>query len=209
MHWGGVAGVGAIAAVAAAVATAPESRRYPLPESVARERLAAAPLPEPLRAFAGGKVVLVREDGGLLWRLGDLEHRSTGRVTLERAGASTEVTMSFDLADNAFGESRLSGTMLTRSMAKSMFVEHVDSVLGGRPFDAQRSMVGTALEMQANPRMLEEFGEAVGQQFNDVSAMINADFGPDPHFVSNRPVGGRAATRPNENSFQPMIDVSQ
>lgn len=208
MHWGGVAGFGAIAAVTAVVATAPDTKRYPLPESVARERLAAAQLPAPLVAFAGGKVVLVREDGGLLWRMNDLEHRSTARVSLERDGAATNVTIRFDLADNAMGGSPIAGTMITKSMAKSMFAEHVDAVLSGRPFDPQRSMMTTALEMQANPRMLEEYGEAIGQQFNEVSTMLNADLEAQ-RWESGPAHGGRAATKPNENSFKPMIDVSK
>jgi hypothetical protein len=209
MHWGGVAGIGVVAAVTAAVATAPDTRRYPLPATVARERLAAAPLPAALLAFAGGKSALVREDDALVWRLGDLDHRSIGRVTLDQDGASTEVTVRFDLADNAIDGSPLSATRMTKSMAESMFAEHVDSVLGGRPFDAQRSMMATALEMQANPQMLKDYGEAIGQQFNQVSAMLNSDLGGDPYFVSERPTGGRAATRPDENSFKPMIDLSE
>ena len=209
MHWGGIVGLGAIAAVTTAVATAPDSRRYPLPESVARERLAAAPLPEPLLAFAGGKATLVREAGALVWRLGDPGSRSIGRVTLERDGASTEVTVSFDLADNAIQGSRLARTMMTKSMAESMFAEHVDSVLGGRPFDPMRSMLGTAREMHANPQMLKDYGEAIGQQFNDVSAMLNADLQADPALLAGTEVGRRAATQPNENSFKPMTDVSK
>lgn len=209
MHWGGIAGLGAIAAVTAAVATAPDSRRYPLPVSVARERLAAAPLPEALLAFAGGKAALAREDGALVWRLGGPDRCSIGRVTLEQDGASTEVTVSFDLADNAIEGSRLSGTRMTKSMAESMFTEHVDSVLAGRPFDPMRSMLGTAREMQANPEMLKDYGEAIGQQFNDVSAMLNSDFEADPALLAGTPAGRRAATQPNENSFKPMTDVSK
>src|SRR5688500_19562507 len=37
-------------------------------ETVARERLASTPLPEPLLAFAGHKSALVREDGALVWK---------------------------------------------------------------------------------------------------------------------------------------------
>lgn len=209
MHWGAFAGIGAIAAVTTAVATAPDSRRYPLPTSVARERLAATPLPDALVAFAGGKVSLVREEGALVWRLGDPGSRSIGRVTLERDGASTDVTVSFDLADNAIPGSRLAGTMMTKSMAESMFAEHVDSVLGGRPFDPMRSMMVTAREMQANPQMLKDHGEAIGQHFNEVSAMLNEDMAVDPGLFAGTEVGRRAATQPNENSFKPMTDVSR
>ena len=208
MHWGGLAGFGAIAAVTAVVATAPETRRYPLPVSVARERLASAPLPNALTAFAGGKVAVIREEGALLWRLGDLSSRSVGRVTLQQDGASTEVTFSFDLADNAINGSPLSNTLMTKSMAESIFAEHVDSVLGGRPFDPMRSMIVTAREMQTNPEMLKQYGEALNQHFSEVSSMLNEDFAPDPYAMGSRPTGGRAATRPNPDSYKPMIDVS-
>ena len=79
---GGFAGLGGIAAVTAVAVTGPEVYRYPITETVARERLASTPLPEPLLAFAGNKAALVREDGALVWNLGDAGNRSVGRVTL-------------------------------------------------------------------------------------------------------------------------------
>ena len=208
MHWAGFTAIGGVAAAVTAVAvTGEEARRYPVPVSVARERLAAAPLPEPLAAFAGQTVVVIREEGALVWRFGDPEHRSEGRVTLEGEGASTNVTVRFDLADNALGESPIGATMMTKSMAENMFREHVDSVLGGRPFDMQRMGMALAQEMQANPKMLEEYGDAIGDQFNSVSAIISEDV-EDLDIHDSQPVpDGRAATRPHENSFRPMTDL--
>ena len=201
MHWGGFAGLGGIAAVTAVAVTGPEVYRYPIAESVARERLASTPLPEPLLAFAGHKSALVREDGALVWNLGDSDNRSVGRVTLTRDGASTNVTISFDLSDNALGDSPLSTTRLTRSMAEAMFKEHVDAVLAGRPFDANRSMIGVAQEMQADPEIMREYGQALGDQFNEVANVIN-DTSEYSTFPPSQP-DGRDAVEPNRESYQP------
>ena len=204
MHWIGFTAIGGVAAtVTAVVVTADEVHHYPVPLSIARERLASTPLPEPLAGLAGGKVVVIREDGALLWKLGQGEHMSEGRVTLEGEGASTNATIHFDLDDDALGGAPIGGTLLTKSMAKTMFLEHVDSVLFGRPFDMQRMGMAMAKELQANPQMLEEYGAALDQQFEGVAAMLNesmavADTQPPPD--------GRAATRPNADSYKPMIN---
>ena len=207
MHWAGFTAIGGVAAtVTAVVATSEDVRRYPLPVSVARERLATMPLPEPLAGISGHKVVLIREDGALVWRLGDAEHRSEGRVTLDGEGASTNVTVRFDLADNALGGSKLGATLMTKSIAENLFREHVDSVLGGRPFDMQKMGLAIAQEMQANPAMLEQYGEAVGDQFNGVSAMLSQDDDLDYVLTVPERGNGKAATRPDENSYKPMIN---
>jgi hypothetical protein len=205
MHWGGFTAIGGVAAaVTAVVVTGEEVRRYPLPVSVARERLATAPLPEPLTAFAGQNVVVIREEGALLWHFGDAEHRSEGRVTLEGEGASTNVTVRFDLADNALGDSPMGATMMTKSMAENMFREHVDSLLGGRPFDMQKMGMALAQEMQANPEMLKEFGAALDQQFQEVATVMNETAAPQS--VTIQSGDSRAATQPNPDSFRPMIN---
>ena len=205
MHWTGFAAIGGVAAaVTTVVVTAEEVRRYPVPVSVARERLAAAPLPEPIAAFASHEFVVIREDGALVWRFGDAEHRSEGRVTLEGEGASTNVTVRFELADNALGESPIGATLMTKSMAENMFREHVDSVLGGRPFDMQKMGMAMAQEMQANPEMLKEFGSALDQQFQEVATMMNETTAPQ--IVPIQSGDGRAATQPNPDSFRPMIN---
>ena len=207
MHWGGFTAIGGVAAaVTAVVVTGEEVRRYPVPVSVARERLATAPLPEPLAAFAGQNVVVIREEGALLWRFGDTEHRSEGRVTLQGEGASTNVTVRFALADNALGNSPMGATMMTKSMAENMFREHVDSVLGGRPFDMQKMGMAMAQEMQANPQMLEEYGNAINDQFNSVSAMLSENVDDDYTLAVPERGDGKAATRPNNDSFKPMIN---
>lgn len=204
MHWGifGLGGVGGLAAVTAVVVNGDELRRYPVPASVARERLASAPLPQPLLAIAGGRVAVLRQDGALVWQLGDSEHRSVGRAEFEADGASTDVRFRFDLADNALGGSPIGATTLTKSMAEEMFVEHVDSVLGGRPFDMQRMGFELAREMQANPQMLKDYGDAVGQHFNEVATMLNenSEFSTIP---SAPRVDGRDAVEPNRDSYQP------
>ena len=205
MHWGGFAGLGGIAAVTAVAVTGTEVYRYPITESVARERLASAPLPEPLLAFAGNKSALLREDGALVWNLGDSDNRSVGRVTLERDGASTNVTISFDLSDTAMGDSPLGRTRLTRGMAEGMFKEHVDSVLLGRPFDANRSMMGVAQEMQANPEVMREYGQALGGMFNEVAATMN-ETAEYSNFPPRQP-DGREAVEPNRDSYRPMTNL--
>ncbi|HET9354694.1 MAG TPA: hypothetical protein VFO42_00865 [Sphingomicrobium sp.] len=201
MQWGVIAGMSGIAAVTAVAVSGPEVRRYAIPESVARERLAAAPLPETLLGMAGHRSVLIREDGALVWNLGGPDNRSVGRVTLEGEGASTNVTVSFDLSDTALGDSPLSKTRLTRSMAESMFAEHVDSVLSGRPFDAQRSMMVTAQEIQSNPEVMREYGQALGDQFNEVANVIN-ETSEYSSFPPRQP-DGRDAVEPNRESYQP------
>ena len=205
MHWGGFAGLGGIAAVTAVAVSGPEVHRYPIMESVARERLASAPLPEGLLAFAGHKSALIREDGALVWNLGDSDNRSVGRVTLERDGASTNVTVDFDLSDTAMGDSPLSTTRLTRSMAEAMFNEHVDSVLTGRPFDANRSMMGVAQEIQSNPEVMREYGQAIGGMFNEVAETMNetADFSTFPPPQPN----GRDAVEPNPDATRPTTHL--
>jgi len=203
MHWGGLVGLSGIAAVTVLVVSGPEVRRYPILETVARERLATTPLPEPLLDMAGHQVSLVREDGALVWHLGDAKRRSVARVTIEGDGASTNVTIDFNLADKALGDSPISKTRLTRSMAESIFAEHVDSVLGRRPFDAQRMMTGTAREIQANPEMLQEYGEAIDDQFNDVAKMLNGSMNVE-NMPVDQPIDGLAATRPTDGSFKPM-----
>lgn len=211
MHWGAFAGLGGVAAaVTAVVATGPEVHRYPITQSIARERLATTPVPDALLGMVGHKAVVIREPGGLLWQFGDAKSRSTGRVTLEADGASTNVTMSFDLADNAYGDSPIGKTRLSRSMAESMFLEHVHSVLGGRPFDAQQGMMKTAMEMQADPRIMEEYGQAIGDQFNQVATMLNESEEFSFSSVSQVQRGSsRAATAPNPESYRPTTDVSE
>lgn len=206
MQWGVIAGMSGIAAVTAVAVSGPEVYRYPITQTVARERLASTPLPEPLLAFAGHKSALVREDGALVWNLGDPGNRSVGRVTLERDGASTNVTISFDLSDKALGDSPLSATRLTRGMAEGMFKEHVDAVLTGRPFDANRSMMGLAQEMQANPEVMREYGQALGGMFNEVAATINenAEYST---FPPTQPEGGHELTRPDPDSYRPTTNL--
>lgn len=206
MHWGGLFGLGGIAAVTAVAVSGPEVHRYPITETVARERLASAPLPEPLLAFAGHKASLVREDGGLAWTLGAADSRSVGRVTLEGDGAATDVTISFDLADNALGGSPMANTRLTESMAEGMFREHVDAVLSNRPFDPHRSMLGTAQELQANPEVMREYGQAIGDQFNEVATMLNEN-AELTTFPPSQPTGGQAATRPDPDSYRPTTPL--
>lgn len=167
------ASLGGVAAAAALFAAGPDGHRYPISESEARERLSTRPLPEPLLDMSGHRVSLVREGRTLVWHLGDAEHRSIGRVTIQGDGASTNVTIDFDLAENALGQSHVADTRLTRSMAESIFAEHVDSALGGRPFDARRMMAATKRQIQADPEVLQEYGEAVDAQFNDVASMLN------------------------------------
>jgi hypothetical protein len=142
-----------------------------------------------------------------VWQLGASDSRSVGRVTLEGEGASTDVTVRFALADNALGGSQIGATMLTKSMAEEMFREHVDAVLGGRPFDMQRMGMALAQEMQANPDMLKEYGDAIGDQFNEVATMLNEDVGDGYDHSAPVPVDGKAATRPNHDSFRPMTDL--
>jgi hypothetical protein len=185
-------------------------QRYPIPVMVARERLAAAPLPEALQGFGGHTVSVMREDGGLVWRLGDDTHRSRGKVTLQGDGAATNVTVRFDLADNAIDASPLSKTRLTKSLATSIFAEHVDSVLRGRDFDQGRMTRFTAYDIQAHPGMLQEFGEAVRQQMISVADMINGkgEFAaPVPVTIDGRRQQ-EAATHVNRNSFEPLTDLS-
>ncbi len=205
MHWGGLAGLGGIAAVTAVAVTGPEVYRYPVTETVARERLASTPLPQAL-GMAGHKPALVREDDALVWNLGGPDNRSVGRVTPEGEGASTNVTISFDLSSNALGESPLSKTRLTRSMAEAMFKEHVDSVLAGRPFDANRSMIGVAQEIQSNPEVMREYGQALGDQFNEVAEIINenSEYSTTP---TGSQVDGRDAVEPNRDAYQPMTNL--
>ena len=206
MQWGVIAGMSGIAAVTAVAVSGPEVYRYPITETVARERLASTPLPEPLLAFAGHKAALVREDGALVWNLGDADNRSVGRVTLERDGASTNITIHFDLSDTAMGDSPLSATRLTRGMAEGMFKEHVDAVLTGRPFDPNRAMIGLAQEMQADPEVMREFGRALGDQFNEVAATINEMSDPSL-YPPAQPPGGQEATQPNRDSYKPMTNL--
>ena len=206
MHWGGLAGLGGIAAVTAVAVTGPEVYRYPITETVARERLASTALPEPLLGMVGHKVAMVREDGALVWNLGQPGNRSVGRVTLDGDGASTNVTISFDLSDKVLGDSPLSKTRLTRSMAEAMFKEHVDSVLLGRPFDANRSMIGVAQEIQANPEVMREYGQALGDQFNEVATMLN-ETSEFSSFPPSQPAGGREATRPDPDSYRPTTNL--
>lgn len=204
MHWGGVTAFGGLAAVTALVATGDEVRRYPIPATSAREKLATTPLPDPLTGMGGGQVKLIREDGALVWQLGDSDHRSEGRVSLNGDGAATDVTISFDLADNAVGGSRIAAARLTKSLAESIFIEHVDAVLGGRPFDQQRMMMTTAQELQSNPEMLKEFGETVRQDMTDVATMfeeVNANNVRPPQSTEK-------ATRPDPNSFKPTTDLT-
>lgn len=203
MHWGVVSGLGGVTLVSVMAVTADDARRYPLPVSVARQRLAASALPEPLMAFGAGQAMLSHEGDVLVWRLGDADHRSIGRVTLEGDGAATKVTVSFDLADNALGASRIAAAGLTRSMAESIFVEHVDAVLGGRPFDRQRMVQSTAAEMKDNPKMLEEFGDAVRHDMIAVSDMFS-NMESETASVADP----AAATRVDENSFKPMTDLT-
>lgn len=210
MHWGGIAGVSGVAAVAAVAVTGPEVVRYPVVESVARERLATAALPAMLIGMSGGKVVMIREAGGITWKIGSGEGQSVGRVTLEGDGAATNVTIRFELGDNALGDSPLSGTRLTKSMAESMFKEHVDSVLSGRPFDPQRSMMTTAMEIQNNPEVMREYGQAIGDQFNQVSEMLNenGEFSTFPSTLPSEPaVNGREAVAPNPDSTRPTTPL--
>lgn len=167
-----MAGLGGVAAVAALFAAGPEFRRYPIPQSEALGLLSTTPLPEPLLDMSGHQVSLVRRGGTLVWYLGNAGHPSVGRVTIAGDGASTKVTVDFDLADNALGYSPVANTRLARSMAETIFTEYVDSALGRRPFDA-RLMMAAAREIQANPEMLKEYGEAVDDQFNDVATMLN------------------------------------
>lgn len=205
MHWGGFTAIGGVAAaVTTVVVTGEDVRRYPVPVSVARERLATAPLPEPLAGIAGDKIIMIREEGALVWHLGASDSRSEGRVILEGKGASTDVTVRFDLADNALGGSPLGATIMTKSMAETLFREHVDSVLGGRPFDMQKMGMEMAQEMQANPQMLEEYGEAVGDHLNGVAAMLN-----DTMAVENVPAQPRGSdsTKANPDSFKPMTEL--
>ena len=205
MHWGGFAGLGGIAAVTAVAVTGPEVTRYPIMETVARERLASSALPEELLGMAGHKVALLREDGALVWKLGEDGNRSVARVTLDGDGASTDVTVSFDLSDTALGDSPLSTTRLTRSMAEATFKEHVDSVLSGRPFDANRSMMGVAQEIQANPEVMREYGQALGGMFNEVAETINetADYSSFPP----RQPDGRDAVEPNPDATRPTTNL--
>ena len=194
-----LAGLGGVAAVAALFAAGPEIRRYPIPESEALERLSASTLPEPLFDMAGRQVSLIREDGALVWYVGDPEQRSIGRVTINGDGARTSVAVKFELADNALGRSPVADTRLTRSMAESIFAEHVDSTLDGRPFDARRMMAVTSRAIQADPEIVRDYGEAVDAQFNDVEAMLAA--GTDGE---NRPreflIERRAQIRENDNA---------
>lgn len=203
MHWGVVSGLGGVTLVSVIAVTADDARRYPLPVSVARQRLAASAPPEPLLAFGAGRAMLSHEGDVLVWRLGDADHRSIGLVTLEGDGAATKVTVSFDLADNALGASRIAAAGLTRSMAESIFVEHVDAVLGGRPFDPQRMVQSTAVEMKDNPKMLEEFGDAVRQDMIAVSDMFS-NMESETASVADP----KAAARVDENSFKPMTDLT-
>lgn len=173
MKFVAMATLGWTAAIAAVVASGEEARRYPIPQSVALERLATTPLPDPLLDMSGHTVSLVRESGGLSWYLGESDHRSVARVTLAPDGAATEVAISFDLAENALGYSPLSKTRLTRSMAESIFAEHVDAALTKRPFNARKMMAGTAREIENDPDILREYGEAVDGQFKDVATMLN------------------------------------
>ena len=206
MHWGGLFGLGGLAAVTAVAVSGPEVHRYPLPESIVRERLATAALPQELLGMVGTQVAMVRVDGGLVWNIGAPGSRSVGRVTLDGQGAATDVTIHFDLADNALGDSPMGRTRLTRSMAEGMFTEHVDSVLRGRPFDPHRSMLGTAQEMQSDPQVMRKFGQALGDQFNEVSEVINdnAEFAT---FPPPQPPGGEAATRPDPESYRPTTPL--
>lgn len=206
MQWGVFAGVSGIAAVTAVAVSGPEVYRYPITETVARERLASTPFPEVLLGMAGHKLAMVREDGALVWNLGDPDNRSVGRVTLEGDGASTNVTISFDLSDTALGQSQLSKTRLTRSMAEAMFKEHVDSVLTGRPFDANRSMIGVAREIQSNPEVMREYGQAIGDQFNEVAEMMN-ESGEFAVMPSETVVDGREAVAPNRDATRPTTNL--
>lgn len=195
-----MAGLGGVAAVAAVVATGPEVRRYPITRTVAVERLATTPLPEPLLDMSGHRVSLVREGGALAWYLGDADHRSIGRVTLEADGAATKVTINFQLADNALGYSPVSKTRLTRSMAESIFAEHVDSALARRPFDVRRMMKGTAREIETNPEMLRAYGKAIDDQFNGVATMLNdgkyaGDMTTGQSSAVPRAAGGESSTQ--------------
>ncbi len=171
MQWGGLIGIGGIAAVTAVVVTGDDVRHYPVPVSVARERLAATPLPEALSGM-GGAVSMVRREDGLLWRLGDPDRRSEARVSLEADGATTNATIHFDLSDKALGGSRLAATGLTKALAESILIEHVDAVLSGRPFDERRMALGAARELQANPDLLKDYGEAIRQDMLDMHKML-------------------------------------
>lgn len=204
MQWGVIAGMSGVAAVTAVAVSGPEVVRYPLPESVARERLAAAPLPEPLLALSGKTVVLLREEGGLTWMLGAADNRSVGRVTLAGDGAATDVTIEFELSDMALGAPGLSRTRFSRAMFENMFREHVDALLSGRPFDANRSMMGLAQEIQSDPAVMREFGQALGDQFNEVATMLNESEDFATMGMPMEPaVDGREAVAPNPEATRP------
>lgn len=202
MNWGGWIGIGGIAAVTAVVVTGDEVRNYPVPVSVARERLASTPLPEALSGM-GGAVSMSRQEHGLRWRLGDPDRQSEARVSLEGDGATTNVTIHFDLSDKALGGSRLAATGLTKALAESIFTEHVDAVLGGRSFDQRRMALGAARELQANPNLLKEYGEAIRQDMLDTAKLLENQGSSIESVPVDYP---GSATRVDPKSYKPMTN---
>ena len=204
---GGVGVAGLATLVGVSVLRADDTRRYPLPLTVASNRLAAAGLPEPLRAFGAGSVSLAHDDRGLVWRLGDPDHRSIARAILVGDGASTRVSIRFTLADNALDYSHIGATPMTRSLAKSLVAEHVDSVLGGRAFDQRQVARFAAGDYQANPNMLKQFGEAVRQDMIDVADQLHGTgmFAVAPVIDPERQ--RQAATRADPDSVKPTTTL--
>ncbi len=203
MQWGAFAGMSGIAAVTAVVVAQPETQRYAIPERTAADRLASATLPEPLLGMVGRNFSLVREDGALVWRFGDSGNRSTFRVTLAGDGAATDVGITFDIAANVLGDTPLSDTKMIRSMAEGMFREHVDAVLVGRSFDPHRAMTGMAQQLQSDPEMMREYGQALGDQFNEVATMLNEDF----DVATGDLPDGRDAVAPNRDATRPTTTL--
>jgi hypothetical protein len=188
MHpWVALGGIAIAGVVGAAVMMAePSSRSYPVPIDVARERLAAAPVPAMLLGVAGRTATLVRTGNILIWHLGD--RGSSGRVTAELSadGQATRVRLATDIKPDPLGGA-LTASRLYADMADDIFAEYVESAILGRAFDPVKFGQRTAARLQADPSLLAEFGEGISARQQEVSDIITQDD------TFNRDAGGLEA----------------
>lgn len=180
------AGIGLAGAAGTALVIAePSTRSYPVPLEVAKERLAAAPIPGMLLGVTGGPATLVRAGDTLIWQLGE----RGGQVSAELSGdgPSTRVRLITDIKPNPLG-GVLTSSKLYAGMADDIFAEYVESAIVGRPFDPLRFGQRSALRMQADPSSLSELGDGIRATKQEVQEIITKEE------TFNRDAGGLEAT---------------
>lgn len=174
-YWMGLAAVSVVGAAATAVVVAsPSSKNYGVSIATARDRLAAAPLPDMLTGLSGEQVTLIKVGDSLIWQLGQAGSGGEVRADLSADGATTDIKLTTAIKPDPLG-GPVTAARIYRDMAEDIIAEHVDAVMSGRPFDAVKFAQLAAKRWQSNPAALAEFGEAVSDQKNAVSDMLSQD----------------------------------